>query len=477
MKKKLLSWFRYDQLVLVGCMAGAALICRPGVALAGPPGTGRPNFLIFYTDDQGYGDMGCYGAADLRTPNMDSLAASGIRFTNWYSNAPVCSASRASLLTGRYPQRAGVPGIFGSGRSAPGMPPEEVTLAEALREAGYRTGLVGKWHLGGAPDVRPNKQGFDDFFGFHSGCIDNYSHIFYWGQGGNKGRVPFHDLWRNDTEVWENGVYFTELVTREAVRFISENRSRSFFLYVAYNLPHYPNHAPARYYERFRHIQDLQRKSQAVTLAAVDDSLGDIMGALKRAGLLERTYVFFQSDNGPSAEKRNLLDDSDQFYHGGSAGPFRGYKGSLFEGGIRMPALMSWPETIRAGQVINKIGVAMDIFPTFARLAAAKLPASRIIDGNDIWPMLAGGARSPHEEEPIYWAYGDQRAVRRGKWKLILNPKLNFDDEVDDKVFLADLEKDPGEKTNLAWTNPDIVKKLRELVDNWEKEAIPRERR
>jgi arylsulfatase A-like enzyme len=440
---------------------------------ASPAASGKPNFLIFYTDDQGYGDMGCYGAADFRTPNMDAIAASGARFTCWYSNAPVCSASRASLLTGRYPHRAGTPGIFSSGRTAPGMPASEITLAEALKSAGYRTGLAGKWHLGGAPGVRPNNQGFDDFFGFHSGCIDNYSHIYYWGQGGSQGRAPFHDLWRNETEVWENGRYFTELVTLEALRFIRENRAQPFFLYVAYNLPHYPNHAPARYFERMSHIKDPQRRSQAATVAAVDDSLGEVMAELRRSGLLEQTCVFFQSDNGPSVEKRNLLDDSDRPFHGGNAGPFRGNKGSLFEGGIRMPAMMSWPGTIPAGQVIDRMGIAMDIFPSFVNLAGGKMPDDRVMDGQDVFSMIAAGAPSPHVGHPVFWAYGDQRSVRRGKNKLILNPKLNFDDSLDEKTFLADLEADPGEKTNLAIQRPALVSELRELIESWEKEVMP----
>ncbi|HYK91259.1 MAG TPA: sulfatase-like hydrolase/transferase [Acidobacteriota bacterium] len=454
-------------------------LCAATIVLSGTPPhmaaqAERPNFLIFLTDDQGYGDVGCYGATDFRTPNMDSLAAAGARFTNWYSNAPVCSASRASLLTGRYPHRAGAPGIFSSGRNAPGMPIDEVTLAEILRSAGYRTGLVGKWHLGGAPEQRPNRQGFDDFFGFHSGCIDNYSHIYYWGQAGAGGRVPFHDLWRNDTEIWENGQYFSELVTREAVRFIAENHSRPFFLYVAYNLPHYPNHAPPRYYERFSHITDSQRKSQAVTVAAVDDSMGEIMSELRRTGLIERTVIFFTSDNGPSAEKRNLLDDSDQTYHGGSAGPFRGYKGGLFEGGIRMPALMSWAGKIPKRQVITNLGITMDIFPTFLNLAGCRLPAGRTIDGRDIYEMAARGGESPHAHEPIFWAYGDQRAVRRDNWKLLLNARLNFDDKVDDRIFLCDLAADPGERMNLAVENPQLVRELIQLIEAWEKDVMGR---
>ncbi len=459
-------------LVLI-CMAAIGPCCKTAVLAAQAV---KPNFVILLTDDQGYGDLGCYGASDFRTPNMDSLAASGVRFTSWYSNAPVCSASRASLLTGRYPHRAGVPGIFSSGRNAPGMPVDEMTLAEALRSMGYRTGLVGKWHLGGAAKQRPNRQGFDDFFGFHSGCIDNYSHIYYWGQGGADGRVPFHDLWRNDTEVWENGQYFTEMVTREAIRFIHENSLRPFFLYVAYNLPHYPNHAPAHFYERFGHIKDPQRKSQAVTVAAVDDSIGEITTELKREGLLERTVIFFTSDNGPSAEKRNLLDDSDQVFHGGSAGQFRGYKGGLFEGGIRMPALMSWPGQIPAGQVIQKVGVTMDIFPTFIKLAGGKIPDDRTIDGRDVFAMAARGGESPHENNPFFWAYGDQRAVRRGNFKLLLDARLSFDDAVADQVFLADLAADPSENINLAADHPGLVRELTQLIEAWEKDVMPKKK-
>jgi len=462
---------RREFLRLVGAGAATTIFGCPKGASAASPVADKPNFLIFYTDDQGYGDMGCYGATDLRTSNLDALAASGARFTSWYSNAPVCSASRASLLTGRYPQRAGTPGIFGSGRAAPGMPPDEITLAEVLKQVGYRAGLMGKWHLGGGPEFRPNEQGFDDFFGFHSGCIDNYSHIFYWGQGGAKGRFPFHDLWRNDAEVWENGQFFTELVTREAIRFLGENRSRPFFLYVAYNLPHYPTHPPARYWDRVGHIQDPQRRTQAATCTAVDDSIGAIMAELKRAGLLERTVVFFSSDNGPSTEQRNLLDDSGRFYYGGSAGPFRGHKFSLFEGGIRMPTLMSWPGTIPSGKVMDPVGVTMDIFPTFIKLAGGQLPSDRVIDGLDVFPMIAHGAKSPHDT--IFWANADQRAIRRGKWKLILNPKTDPGETIAEKVFLADMEKDPGEKTNLADKNPDLVKELGSMIEAWEKDVGP----
>jgi len=436
----------------------------------------KPNFLIFYTDDQGWGDVGCYGAGDFRTPNLDALAVSGVRFTGWYSNAPVCSASRASLMTGRYPQRAGAPGIFGGGRTAPGMPPNEITLAEVLKAAGYRTGLMGKWHLGGGPEFRPNQQGFDDFYGFHSGCIDNYSHIYYWGQGGAKGRPPCHDLWRNDQEVWENGQFFTEAVTREARRFLGENKSRPFFLYVAYNLPHYPTHPPARYWERVAHVEDPQRRTQAACVAAVDDSIGEIMAELKRASLLERTLVFFSSDNGPSEEQRNLLDDSGRFYRGGSAGPFRGHKFSLFEGGIRMPTLMSWPGAIPSGKVVDQVGVTMDIFPTFAKLAGAQPPGDRVIDGRDVFAMVARGAASPHSAEPVFWANANQRAVRRGQWKLILNPKFDSDETAEDKVFLADVEKDSGEKTNLAEKNSELVKELSELIKRWEDAVSPKEK-
>ena len=202
----------------------------------------RPNFIIFYLDDLGYGDLGCYGSDAIRTPHIDALAESGVRFTNWYSCSPVCSPSRAALLTGRAPMRAGVPHILGGRRGLAGLPPGERTLASMLSEKGYRTRLTGKWHLGLSEECSPNAHGFDSFFGFKAGCVDYYSHIFYYNMA--SGGDPIHDLWQDGTEVWQNGRYLTELITERAVQAIDAHDDRPFFHFVGYNAPHYPMHAP-----------------------------------------------------------------------------------------------------------------------------------------------------------------------------------------------------------------------------------------
>ena len=419
----------------------------------------RPNFIIFYTDDQGFGDLGCFGATDIRTPNMDSLAESGVRFTNWYSSSPVCSPSRASLLTGRYPQRTGVNRILRANRNCPGLYADEITIAKTLKGLGYRTGVFGKWHMGSAPESRPNAQGFDEFYGFLAGCVDYYSHIMYWEMG--IGIYPLHDLWKNEQEVWENGTYMTDIITRESVRFIHENQSEPFFLYVAYNSPHYPMHAPREYFERYSHLEP-HRRQQAAMIATVDDSMGRIMAALEAAGLTENTVVFFQSDNGATIEKRCLHDGSGQPYHGGSNAPYSGWKGSLFEGGIHMPAILSWPSVIPAGKTCNQLGCAIDILPTFLKIAGAEAPGGRVIDGYDILPMTLGKGNSPHET--LYWQIREQLALRRGKWKLILDGRYSFEkQETDPKVFLADLEADPEEKNNLRESHPELTGRLTEL--------------
>ena len=425
------------------------------LVLAAPPAR-PPNVIIFYTDDQGIGDVGCYGATDVKTPNIDALAAAGARFTNFYSAAPVCSPSRAALLTGRYPLRCGVPNIVQSAAGVVGLKGSEITLAEVLKQRGYRTGLVGKWHLGSAPESRPNAHGFDDFFGFHSGCIDYYSHIFYWGGG----RDPFHDLWRNQTEVWENGRYMTELITREARRFVTQNRARPFFLSVAYNAPHYPMHVPQKYIDRFPGL-GRERQVHAAMISAVDDSIGEILGLVNKSALTNNTIFYFQSDNGATIETRAG--------RGGRNAPFRGFKFGLFEGGIRMPAVLSWPGRIPAGQVIAEPAIAMDIFTTAIGAAGARVPGDRTIDGLDILPMVTEGKKSPHEM--LFWAQGEQAAVRRGRWKLIQNgvtgPGPENRMQGDDTVFLVDLEKDPGEKTNLRKQNPKLVAELSVQIQKW----------
>lgn len=418
----------------------------------------RPNFIIFYTDDHGFGDIGCFGA-EFATPKMDALAASGVRFTQWYSNSPVCSPSRASLLTGRYPQRAGVPEILG-GRGSDGLPNDQLTLAEALKPLGYRTGIIGKWHLGGKEYCIPTARGFDEFYGHLGGCIDYYSHLFIWGTS-----TPHHDLWRNTEEIWENGTYFTHLITREAKRFLNDNKDRPFFLYVPYNAPHYPLHAPPEYFDRFPQLP-APRRHLAATVAAVDDSMGEIVSWVDTLGLRENTLIFFQSDNGPSNEVRNFLSrEPDKLYLGGSAGVFRGHKASLFEGGIHVPAFLSWPGVIPAGKTIGELGAAMDIFPTFLNLAGGAVPEDYPLDGRDILAMAQGKARSPHDY--LCWEYGKQRAVRNGRWKLTLNAKLDFNRAADESIFLADLNADPGESTNLADRHPDKVRELRGILAAW----------
>jgi len=327
--------------------------------------TKPPNFVIFLTDDQGYGDLSCMGCTEFETPNLDRLAAEGVRFTEWYSNAPVCSPSRASLLTGRYPGRAGVRGILAGHRGVSGLPPSVPTLASALRDLGYRTAMSGKWHLGVAEPSRPHRHGFDDWFGFLAGCIDYYSHIFYWGMNrGGPGNTPTHDLWDNNREIWRNGEYFTDLVTARAVRQVREaaGDDRPFFLFVAYNAPHYPMHAPARYLDRFPRLAP-DRRIMAAMLSAMDDGVGAVVEELERQDLHENTCIFFTSDNGPSRETRNWLDGRQDPYYGGCAGALKGHKSSLYEGGIRMPALMSWPARIPAGRVVDGPAASMDIFP------------------------------------------------------------------------------------------------------------------
>ena len=438
----------------------------------------KPNLVVIYTDDLGYGDLGCYGSDAIRTPHLDELAASGIRFTNWYSNSPVCSPSRAALLTGRYPHRAGVPRILGGDgvhvkpgeQRSQGLPPSEKTLATLLKPHGYRTAMFGKWHLGSAIEHRPNAHGFDEWFGFTAGCVDYYSHIFYHQQA--RGLPPEHDLWHNDREVWYNGRYFTELVTEKAVDFIERGSDDPFFLYVPYSAPHYPMHAPKSYIDRYPDLPP-DRRIMAAMISAMDDGVGAIVKALKASGEYENTMIFFSSDNGPSRETRNWLDGTPDLYYGGSAGIFRGEKGSVFEGGIREPAILSFPGTIPPGQVRDDLGAMFDVLPTFLDYADIEKPDDLELDGASLTGMLAHDADNPHAQ--LFWEYGGgQLAVREGDWKLVVNGRTDGsaargtrDPDLPDDLHLANLQSDPGERTNLEQQHPENRDRLLNDLHAW----------
>lgn len=440
----------------------------------------KPNFIVFLTDDQGYGDLSCMGATDFQTPHLDAFAASGARFTNWYSNSPVCSPSRASLLTGRYPGNAGVRSILSGHRTASGLSAKVPTLAKALQPLGYRTAMVGKWHLGAREDCRPQHHGFQQWSGFLAGCIDYYSHIFYWGMNNpGPGKDPVHDLWIDGKEVYENGRYFTDLIAERAVAYVRDaaKKGEPFFLYVPFNAPHYPMHAPKKYVDRFKGLPP-DRRIMAAMLAAMDDAVGAVRAELKAQGLLEKTALFFMSDNGPSRETRNWLDGKQDPYYGGSAGKLKGHKFSLYEGGVRVPGLWSWPGTIPSGQVLDAPAAAMDVFPTLLKAAGGD-PSQYELDGTDLMPYLAKG-QAP-AERTLYWEMNDQTSVRRGKWKLVLKGRLVEGAPPEDDVHLADLDADMGERNNLASKQPALTKELTALAldwrakieERWEKEWLP----
>lgn len=418
---------------------------------AQPPA--KPNFIVIYTDDQGIGDLGCFGGPDVKTPNVDRLASSGMRFTNWHTNSPVCSPSRASLLTGKYPQNAGIPQILSSKPdfNIAGLRKGERTLASQLKQLGYRTGAVGKWHLGSAPDSRPTAQGFDEWFGFYSGWTDYYSHRYY-----TLGGVPvFHDLWRNDQEVFEEPVYQTEMLAREARAFLTkQNRSQPFFLYLAFGAPHYPMMAPKKYLDRFPASLDRDRRMHAAMVAAIDDAVGELVQTLQARGLDQNTVIFYQSDNGATREER--ADHRGRPYAGGNNLHFRGHKGSLFEGGIRVPGIMRWPSRIKPDQTSSATALAMDILPTFLKWAGGAIPDG--VDGVDLSPIILEG-RDPAQRD-VFWDYAGQRAIRNGPWKLLEGYREGLNQKLDPGFWLSNLEEDPSEKNNYATQKPELAREL-----------------
>ena len=421
----------------------------------------KPNVIIILTDDQGYGDLSCMGATDFSTPHIDALAQNGIRFTSMYSASPVCSPSRAAVLTGRYPGNAGVRAILAGHRRASGLTPAVPTIASALKELGYATGIMGKWHLGLKDECRPGANGFDEFSGFLAGCVDYYSHIFYWGMAdGNTN--PTHDLWENDREVYANGEYMTQRITRTGADFIRRHRDEPFFLYVAYNAPHYPMHAPEAYMQRFAHLPE-DRRLMAAMISAVDDGVGELTAALEECGLTENTLIYFQSDNGPSRESRNWLDGTEDPYYGGSAGAFSGHKFSLFEGGIRVPAILSWKGTL-SKRTVDAPHIATDIFPTVLELCGGAPEAYRL-DGVSLKPLLFGQGEALHEY--LFWEMEGQTAVRKGRYKLVLNGRLEESEGPRAPVFLANLETDPAEKHNLAEELPELCAELTRAAMEW----------
>ncbi|HEY1949746.1 MAG TPA: sulfatase-like hydrolase/transferase [Bryobacteraceae bacterium] len=444
--------------LLGGAVAAAQLPLH-----AAPAQSQKPNILVILFDDLGVHDQGYLGATDLKTPNIDRLAAGGTVCRNWYSNAPVCAPARSALMTGRCPLRAGVP------KNGTPLPASEVTLAAALKNAGYTTGLTGKWHLGSTPDTVPNAHGFDYFYGFHEGCVDYFSHRYYWGE---PKVANFHDLWRNREEIFEDGQYLTERIGQEASGFISRAPlDKPFFLYTALNAVHYPMHAPTKYVNRFPNLPP-ERRMYAAMLSAADDAIGGMLATLDRTGRRNNTLIFVLGDNGATTERRAGLNN--QPATAGRNTPFRGFKFSTFDGGMHVPALLNWPGHIPSGETNHQILMTADIFPTACHLADVPLPSDRTIDGRNIWPMLTAGASSPHEY--VAWSEGPQLAIRQGKWKLVLNG-VTHDGTADgnkpltgdDAVFLSNVDQDPGESHNLRHQYPAVADQLQTLVETWRK--------
>ena len=426
-------------------------------------GKDKPNLVFFLADDLGYSDIACYGATKVKTPHLDRLAKEGTRFTQFYAGAPVCSPSRAALLTGKTNLRAGLPGNVPIPERAEasgqyGLPTNQVTMAEMMKENGYHTALIGKWHLGHRPQNLPNGQGFDYFFGHQRGCIDNYSHFFFW-DGPNK-----HDLYRNEEEVYYPGEHMSDLMVNEIKQVIDKKDDQPFFLYWAFNAPHYPYQGTPKWLEYYKDLPS-PRKEYAAFVSNTDEHIGMILDYLDKKGLTNNTIIVFQSDHGHSKEER-------AFWGGGNAGPYRGSKFSLFEGGIRVPAIIRYPEVIPAGETRDQLVMEMDWFPTIAELTGATVTEK--IDGKSMLPIINNN-KSNTAHDVVYWQVGDysdksQWAVRKGSWKLIGHVKepMKYNKKVDlPDLFLVNLNEDVSEKVNVASAHPDKVQELLKVHEDW----------
>jgi len=419
-----------------------------------PEKTERPNIVIIFTDDQGYGDLGCYGHPTIKTPNIDKMADEGMRFTQFYVASSICTPSRGALLTGRLPVRTGVhTGVFFPD-SEGGIPSEEITLGEAMKEAGYATACFGKWHLGHHEQYLPTNNGFDEYFGIPYSNDMGGDPDSEWPRKRNFPPLPLVE----GTNVIEDDPdqrYITKRYTEKAVDYIKSNKDTTFLLYLPHTMPHTPLFAS----EQFR--GESLRGLYGDVIHEIDWSVGEVLSALKDAGIEEKTLVFFLSDNGPwLSEKQD----------GGSAGLLREGKFTTFEGGMRVPAVAWWPQTIESGRVETAIASSMDIFPTCLSLAKAELPTDRDYDGYDMTKFLKG--ETGKIRDAIFYYRSDQLyAVRKGKWKMHLQTiekpyqgENKVYEDRRDNPLLFNVAEDPSEKYNVAEQNPEIIEEIKTLV-------------
>ena len=423
----------------------------------------KPNFVLIVADDLGYGDIGCFGHKTNKTPHLDKMAAQGMKFIDFHSNGPMCSPTRAALLTGQYQNRFGR--VFESALSAKahahiGLPLRAVTIPEALKKAGYTTGMFGKWHLGYNLPYLPTRHGFDEFRGLLTGDGDHHSHI---------SRSGTEDWYRNEKIEMENG-YSVDLITQHSIDFMKRNRNKPFFLYVAHLAIHFPWQGPDEKAHRVKgrdywnlsklgpHEEGQVEPVVRQMVEAVDKSVGKIMAAIKSLGLGDNTFVFFTSDNGGYLHYAGKFKGEIS-----SNGPLRGQKGDVFEGGHRVPAITFWPGKIKLGAVTKEITMTMDLMPTYLDLAKVKVPqlnSHNTLDGKTLAPVLFKGQSMPRRV--LFWRSGRDWAVRRGPWKLVGIENSG--------MMLFNLDNDIAEQKNLAKEKPDLVEELLNLYKRWEKD-------
>ncbi len=475
-------------------LSAVAVLCLAAAHSHAQSESQKPNVIVILADDLGYGDLSCYGADDIATPNIDRMAAEGAKFNSFYIS-PVCSPTRAALMTGSHSTRVGIGGVMFP-RNNHGLNPDEITLPELLKDQGYATAIIGKWHLGNEDMFQPLSHGFDYWYGtpssnsqFYYPTIKKYAAdcVFrdgYTREGILKRETAACPLVRNNVviEVPADQTLFTQRYTRETIRFITENKDKPFFVYLAHNMPHIPLHASEAF------VGSSKRGIYGDTIQELDWSTGEILRSLKELELDKNTLVIFTSDNGPNTAT------------GGSAGPLKGGKGSTLEGGVRVPFVARWPGKIPAGSETDEAITGMDLLPTLTKLAGGEVPNDRVIDGKDIWPLLAGkpDAKSPHEA--IYYLRGrGVQGIRVGDWKYLVDdsskqqaPRIEVELTAEEqklprrerKALIKEREKaaaqkrgptaalynltnDIGEQNNLLAKHPEIVARLKKLLDEF----------